>query len=56
MCRREKLPVRRIKKKKKIPSAESYIDEECASGLSSGENITCDGDDAETEMVKTKLL
>ena len=53
-CKREKLPVRRYKRKKKEdPSTKSYIDEECGSF---DENTTCDGDDAATELPKTELL
>jgi hypothetical protein len=57
MCKREKLPVKRFKKKKKgVPSAETYIDEECRSSVTSSENTNCDSDDAVPEMPKTKLL
>ena len=55
MCKREKIPVRKSKKKKTaVRSAESYVDNECRS--SSGENTSCVSEDAVTEMAKTKLL
>lgn len=55
MCKREKLPVKRFKNKRKaVRSAETSVDEECQS--SSGENTTYVSEDAVTEMPKTKLL
>ena len=53
-CKREKLPARTFKKKKRedVPSVQTYIDEDCRS--SSGGNTACVSEDAETP--KSKLL
>ena len=54
MCKREKLPVKRSRRKTAVPRAKSYIDEEC--GSSSGENTTCASEDDVANKPKTKLL
>jgi len=54
LCKREKFPARRSKKKKPVRGAENFVDEECKS--SSDEDAACVIEDAETEAPKTKLL
>jgi hypothetical protein len=55
MCKREKLPVRRLKKKEE-KSAKTYVPKECESSSASGEDTSRVNEDGVIETPKGKLL